>query len=100
MSAVDQGLAREVLRYFLRNPEAADDLEGVARWRLLEEAIHRSVEETKQALAWLVSQGFLMERMTSGSGSIFCLNPKKRGEIDNFLGRPDSPRVRRRPAGR
>jgi hypothetical protein len=52
--------AKEVLSYFLRNPQAADTLEGVARWRLLDEPVHRSVEEINQALEWLVAQGFLV----------------------------------------
>ena len=41
-----KGIAKEILSYFLRNPQAADNLEGVARWRLLEQTVHRSVEET------------------------------------------------------
>jgi hypothetical protein len=88
---VDRGLAKEVLRYFLGNSQAADDLEGVARWRLLEVTVYRSVEETRQALAWLVSQGFLKERAVPGSTTIFSLNVDKRDEMDRFLALPDSP---------
>ena len=40
----------EILSYFLRNPLAADTLEGVARWRLLDEVVYRKVEETRAAL--------------------------------------------------
>lgn len=40
---VDSKLALEILQYYLRHPEAADTLEGVARWRLLEQRIHHTV---------------------------------------------------------
>lgn len=81
----ERELAREILGYFLRNPRAADTLEGVARWRLIEETIHRGVEETKGALAWLVSQGFLQDTSTVGSGRVFYLNMKKRADAEHFV---------------
>ena len=77
--------AKEILEYFLRHPRAADSLEGVARWRLLEESIHRNIEETNQALGWLASQGFLLEEDVATSGPIFCLNRAKAAEAERFL---------------
>lgn len=78
--------AREILSYFVRNPRAADSIEGVARWRLLDQTIHRTVDETRQALQWLVAQGFLRESKTMGSGTIFDLNPERQAEALRFLG--------------
>ena len=77
--------AKQILRYFVRNPEAADGLEGMVRWRLLEEMIHRSVEETHAALMWLVSRGFLTETRVPGSEKVFCLNREKQAEADHLL---------------
>jgi hypothetical protein len=77
-------LAKDVLNYFLRNPEAADDLEGVARWRLLEEAVHRRVDETRQALAWLVDEGFLIETPTP-QGPVFSLNARNREQAETLV---------------
>jgi len=34
---------KEILRYFLRHPQAADTLEGIVRWRLLEERVERTL---------------------------------------------------------
>jgi hypothetical protein len=34
-------VTKQIVSYFLRNPNAADTLEGIARWRLLEERIHQ-----------------------------------------------------------
>jgi hypothetical protein len=78
--------AKKILRYFVRNPEAADTYEGIATWRLLEEAIHQSTEETQEALSWLVSQGFLRETSIAGGVPIFRLNSQKRKEAEDFLG--------------
>jgi hypothetical protein len=80
-------LTTDILSYFVRNPHAADNLDGVACWRLLEETIHRKVEATSQALEWLVSQGFLREVPTVGSGPLYRLNVEKRGDAKAFLER-------------
>ena len=51
--------AREILRHYVEHPSSADTLEGIAEWLLLEEVVQRRVEETRQALHWLVAHGFL-----------------------------------------
>ena len=76
---------RKILRYFVRNPEAADTFEGIVRWRLIEEAIHQTTEETEQALAWLVAQGYLREASVGERGPLFQLNAEKRAEAERFL---------------
>ena len=88
-------MAKEILRYFLRNPRAADSLEGVARWRLLEDAVRRRVESTERALRWLVHHGFLREMSTTGTGAIFSLNPERQAEAERFLTPVASDRTRR-----
>ena len=80
-----QELAREILAYFLRNPEGADDLKGVTNWRLLDQMIHHALEETSDALEWLVSQGYLATDSTTGSERIFRLNTEKREDALEFL---------------
>ena len=77
--------AREILRYFLRNREAADSLYGIARWRLLEEAVRHSVETTEAALHWLVATGFLLEQPSGASDPIFRLNVERVAEAAHFL---------------
>jgi hypothetical protein len=84
--------AREILDYFLRNPRAADSLEGVARWRLLEGTVERCVEEVNQALGWLVDEGFLLEESPKGSAPIFCLNKERAAEAARFLDETRHPR--------
>jgi len=77
--------AREILSYFMRNPQAADTLEGMVRWRLLSEVVHRKVDETRAALEWLVEQGLLLETRSPGVGPIFSLNPAKIPEAQGIL---------------
>lgn len=80
-------VAKNILSYFLRNPQAADTLEGVVRWRLPEQTIYRTVEETNHALHWLVKQGFLQRVLRLGSGALFRLNQEERDRAESFLGR-------------
>lgn len=75
----------QILRYFVRNPDAADSLEGITRWRLLEEQIHHRLRETQVALSWLVQQGLIQEVSTLGTEPIFCLNLKRRADAISFL---------------
>lgn len=80
--------AKQILSYFMRNPSAVDSLEGIARWRLLEEAIHRNVAETEEALCWLVKKGYLIETAQPHSGRLFRFNSKKQSEAKEFLEAP------------
>ena len=69
-----QVVSRQIMTYFIRNSSAADNLEGIARWRLLEEAVHRSVDETSRALAELVDRGLLLRTLAPGGTPIYSLN--------------------------
>ena len=78
-------VAREILEYFLRNPESADSLEGIAHWRLLDETIHRTLAETKEALEELVAEGYLKRVTVPGSDHIYSLDKHKIGEARRFI---------------
>jgi hypothetical protein len=91
---------KQILSYFVRNPNAADSLEGITRWRLLEEQIHRSLQETEVALTLLVEQGFLVEIKNVGSRPIFRLNPKRRADVLSFLEGKSKGRAIKRPSNR
>jgi hypothetical protein len=81
----DLDVARDVLRYFVRNPDAADTVEGVARWRLLDEKIYRSLQQVTQAMAWLVAQGLLVEDHLPSSRTAFRLNKAALKRIERLL---------------
>ena len=84
-----------MLGYFFRNPQAADTLEGVARWRLLEETVRRGVAETEQALDWLVSEGYLTRVSTPYTEPIYELNRDERARAKEFLTQTKTARKRR-----
>lgn len=96
-------MAIEILRYFLRNPQAVDSLEGVARWRVMDERIYRGVTDADEALRWLVSEGFLVRKSAHHSGDVFALNLGKRTEAAAFLEKTDrgpaKPRARSTRSG-
>jgi hypothetical protein len=79
-------IAKQILRYFLRNPQSADSLEGVARWRLLEENVHQAMVETQSALEQLVAEGYLQVVSVPGSELIYILNTTRHKEAEAFAG--------------
>ena len=84
----DLEVIKQILGYFVQNRKAADTLEGVARWRLLEEQVRRSVRQTERALEWLVEQGLVEEVRPLGSKTpIFRLNPERHDDAVRFLAR-------------
>ena len=74
----------------------ADTLEGIARWRLLEERVSLSVRQTEAALKWLVEQGFIEELRPVGlRSSIFRLNPQRLKDTRQFLAGAEQERLRK-----
>lgn len=78
-------LAREILAYFLRNPQCVDDLKGIANWRLLDQMIHRAVHDTSEAIEWLIAKGYLDSSAPTGTDRIFRLNEDNRDEALQFV---------------
>lgn len=85
MSKLPEAAIQDVLRYFVREPLALDTVEGIARWRLLNERLQRGVEETRVAVEWLSDQGFLERVAVSGCEPLFRLVADKRPEAEELL---------------
>ena len=83
-------MAKQVLGYFVRNPQAIDNLEGIVRWRLLEERVHRTFQETESALAWLVQEGYLHEEVNPGGAPLYRLNTTQAERALAFLALDDA----------
>jgi hypothetical protein len=84
VSAQIERVAREVMRYFIDGTAAADTLEGISRWRLMQQRIDHTVDETAAALRLLTARGFVEEVRTVGP-TLFRLNASKRAEITAAL---------------
>lgn len=91
--------AREILLHYLANPQTADNLEGIAEWRLLEDFVRRRVEETNEALEWLVRQGFLTKTVGPAAPPVYRLNPTKVNEAEHLIEDSQSPRRGERNEG-
>jgi hypothetical protein len=86
-------VAKEILDHFLRNPEAADSLLEIARWRLMQEKVQRTVNATQAAVNLLVAEGYLQQETRLGSGQIFQLNPNRRRAAESFVSGSDLDRL-------
>lgn len=82
-------IAREILSYFLRHPDAADSFDGIARWRLLEDIVRRSLAATEEGLKWLIEQGYLKQEPVPSGKPIFSLNSQMRKEAERFVAEHD-----------
>lgn len=69
----DETLIDEVRSYFRAHPGAADSVEGIARWRLLEERALRQVEATQRVLRHLVARGEIVEETRPGMAPLYRL---------------------------
>lgn len=78
-------LVSHVLSYFIRHPQAVDSLEGIARWRLLDEAVHHTVSATHEALNWLIARGVLQQVDRRGLQPVFSLVPAKKAEAERLM---------------
>src|SRR5256885_1442549 len=74
LMAFAEGVVRDVMRYFLQHPTAADTAEGIARWRLLEQRARDAVAETDAALELLVARKIVKEIRVAGAPTLFRLN--------------------------
>jgi len=83
--AVNVAVAKDILSYFVRNPDTVDSLTEIARWRLTQELVRRSVEETRDALTWLIEQGYLNEDPRVGTESLFQLNRARLEDASRFV---------------
>jgi hypothetical protein len=92
----DLGVVREILSYFLSNPNASDNLLGIARWRLMNESVRHNVEQTDMALKWLIAAGFIEEEQRVASGRIFHLNEAHSAAAKKFLGQEGLPAGKKR----
>ena len=85
----EKGLAAEILAYFVEHPETADNLEGVAGWRLLGSRVRSAVESTERILEFLVAHGFL-RKVETKTGPFFQINPDRLSAAKDFLQEPKS----------
>ena len=87
MSRKIEKAAREVMCYLLDNTGSADTLEGIARWRLMQQRIDQAVDETTAAVRLLITRGFVEEVRTGVGPALFRLSDERRGDVEKAVGR-------------
>ncbi|HWP43514.1 MAG TPA: hypothetical protein VNO14_09790 [Blastocatellia bacterium] len=80
-------IAKEILAYLASHPDAQDTMEGIVEWWLLEQEIRRSTALVNAALAELVSQGLVLERLGRDGRTHYRINRKKAARIRALLGK-------------
>lgn len=80
-------LVLDILSYFMRNQSAVDTVEGITRWRLLDQRIHRTVHEVLEALTVLVDLDLLTQTRRSGSSALIGFNKEQADAARRFLAR-------------
>jgi hypothetical protein len=88
-------LASEILSYLLKNPEAGDTLEGIARFWTTRQRIDLMLEDVQDVLEDLVAEELLKERLLrapngSSSQRYYQLNPTRKKDIERNS-TPDKP---------
>jgi hypothetical protein len=78
-------LAKDILRYFLDHPDAADDLEGVVHWRMQQMILENAIAQADEALQWLAERQYLTQEQRRSSRPIFRLNLERQHEATSFL---------------
>jgi len=81
---VEMDAAEKILQYFLRNPQAADTLEGIAQWRLFDRS-PGSLEQTREALTRLVSLDLVIEEHAVNRTTVFRLNPRNLHRAERLI---------------
>lgn len=78
-------VARDIMRYLVQHRDSADTLEGIARWRLAQQTIERTVDETAAALRMLTERGLVDEIHTGAGPTVYRLKHGQQSELADLL---------------
>lgn len=82
-----QGVAKKILSYLLKNPDAKDTLEGIVNWWLLQQDIQRNVVLVKKTVERLLTKGFILAGHGNDSKTYYYLNPEQIPAISALIER-------------
>ncbi len=64
-------IARKILDYLRKNPDAGDTLEGISRWWVQNECVEQSVDTVAGALETLIMRGLVRKEDIKGGSPLF-----------------------------
>ena len=77
--------AGKILEYFVNHTHASDSVEGIARWRLLQQDIYQTIHQVERALEFLVKMDLLRQQGTQATGRLYVLNTARIAECREFM---------------
>lgn len=80
-------LARAILEYLWKHPDAQDTVAGISQWWLSEESLSSPDTIIKDALADLVAAGLILEREGKDSQIHYSINRRTLQRVRAFLKR-------------
>lgn len=78
-------VARAILEYLCKHPQAQDTLPGIAQWWLDEEKIKTRTVTIREALHELVAGGFVLAQRGKDSQVHYRINKQRLNEIEALL---------------
>lgn len=64
-------IAQEIIRYLEGHMNAADSVDGIAKWWLSRQRYEETLERVQQALDMLVSKGVLKRSITASGNTVY-----------------------------
>lgn len=87
-SQEDLVMARMILSYLVKNPDAKDTIHGIAQWWLLNEKIDQTLYSILNALNFLISKDLVREYNLHGDCIYYQVNKDKLDNIVDLLKAP------------
>lgn len=78
-------IARQILAYLVKHPDAQDTLEGIMQWWLVHQEVHYRRELILKALDDLVQKELIIMRTPDSSSPRYQANWNRAAEIGNLL---------------
>ena len=78
-------VARAILDYFAKHPDAQDTLSGIAQWWLTGEKVKTRTVTIKEVLDELIADGFVLAQRGKDSQIRYRVNELRLDEIEKLL---------------
>jgi hypothetical protein len=78
-------IARAILGYLARNPEAQDTLPGIVEWWLLDHQIRTRTVEVKEAIDQLVADRLILKHKGIDAETHYRINPRQYGRVEELI---------------
>ena len=78
-------IARAILGYLARNPDAQDTLPGIIEWWLLDHQIRTRTAIVKAAIDQLVAERLILKRKGIDSETHYRINPRQYSRVEELI---------------